>query len=146
MYFFFFSSRRRHTRCALVTGVQTCALPIFDHLGGLIGKQGLACRGAVGKQCSADSRRDTDWARTLHLLDADALIVLENREPGRLTGLVGELLQLGQRYPFDVQSRDHAHTNAPEPTGKGLGSVIAARTVARGLKRIAPWIDVALVH
>src|SRR3546814_1161054 len=26
----FFSSRRRHTRCALVTGVQTCALPIFQ--------------------------------------------------------------------------------------------------------------------
>src|SRR3546814_9036404 len=25
----FFSSRRRHTRCALVTGVQTCALPIY---------------------------------------------------------------------------------------------------------------------
>src|SRR3546814_9162101 len=25
---FFFSSRRRHTMCALVTGVQTCALPI----------------------------------------------------------------------------------------------------------------------
>src|SRR3546814_5443264 len=28
MILFFFSSRRRHTRCALVTGVQTCALPI----------------------------------------------------------------------------------------------------------------------
>src|SRR3546814_10294609 len=27
--FVFFSSRRRHTRCALVTGVQTCALPIY---------------------------------------------------------------------------------------------------------------------
>src|SRR3546814_4427805 len=27
----FFSSRRRHTRCALVTGVQTCALPISQH-------------------------------------------------------------------------------------------------------------------
>src|SRR3546814_3802388 len=27
---FFFSSRRRHTRCALVTGVQTCALPIWN--------------------------------------------------------------------------------------------------------------------
>src|SRR3546814_6532013 len=26
--FVFFSCRRRHTRCALVTGVQTCALPI----------------------------------------------------------------------------------------------------------------------
>src|SRR3546814_7664133 len=29
LYIFFVSSRRRHTRCALVTGVQTCALPIF---------------------------------------------------------------------------------------------------------------------
>src|SRR3546814_10813602 len=27
---FFFSRRRRHTRCALVTGVQTCSLPISD--------------------------------------------------------------------------------------------------------------------
>src|SRR3546814_1491829 len=34
----FFSSRRRHTLCALVTGVQTCALPIFQ-----VGKPGL-CR------------------------------------------------------------------------------------------------------
>src|SRR3546814_10351192 len=28
LFVFFFSSRRRHTSCALVTGVQTCALPI----------------------------------------------------------------------------------------------------------------------
>src|SRR3546814_7539997 len=28
IFHFYFSSRRRHTRCALVTGVQTCALPI----------------------------------------------------------------------------------------------------------------------
>src|SRR3546814_7087425 len=34
MYFvlFFFASRRRHTICALVTGVQTCALPISHDL------------------------------------------------------------------------------------------------------------------
>src|SRR3546814_3495567 len=32
---FFFSSRRRHTRCALVTGVQTCALPICTQIDGL---------------------------------------------------------------------------------------------------------------
>src|SRR3546814_13142447 len=30
--FFFLSSRRRHTRCALVTGVQTCALPISTRI------------------------------------------------------------------------------------------------------------------
>src|SRR3546814_11039961 len=29
----FFSSRRRHTRCSLVTGVQTCALPISSATG-----------------------------------------------------------------------------------------------------------------
>src|SRR3546814_20408759 len=34
--FFFFSSRRRHTRCALVTGVQTCALPISQGIIGLL--------------------------------------------------------------------------------------------------------------
>src|SRR3546814_2355194 len=39
MFSFFFSSRRRHTRCALVTGVQTCALPISPRLQvlGLVG-------------------------------------------------------------------------------------------------------------
>src|SRR3546814_4613357 len=34
---FVFSSRRRHTRCALVTGVQTCALPISAAAGRAIG-------------------------------------------------------------------------------------------------------------
>src|SRR3546814_7563828 len=39
---FFFSSRRRHTRCALVTGVQTCALPISGaaNFGGVISGAG----------------------------------------------------------------------------------------------------------
>src|SRR3546814_5036035 len=37
---FFFSSRRRHTRCALVTGVQTCALPIYERR--------LGCQAPVG--------------------------------------------------------------------------------------------------
>src|SRR3546814_4155076 len=31
MYLLFFTSSRRHTRCALVTGVQTCALPICGY-------------------------------------------------------------------------------------------------------------------
>src|SRR3546814_10789499 len=51
---FFFSSRRRHTRCALVTGVQTCALPIsfqatdqpLDH----VGRKGVSRVGAVQGQ------------------------------------------------------------------------------------------------
>src|SRR3546814_10713080 len=42
---FVFSSRRRHTRCALVTGVQTCALPIF----GERGEAGVACERGHGR-------------------------------------------------------------------------------------------------
>src|SRR3546814_1034304 len=38
--FLFFSSRRRHTRCALVTGVQTCALPIWGRMIASIGHDG----------------------------------------------------------------------------------------------------------
>src|SRR3546814_3289701 len=57
LFFFFFSSRRRHTRCALVTGVQTCALPIYGAgaeiaVGGLSHRAELwrrACRGGADR-------------------------------------------------------------------------------------------------
>src|SRR3546814_14745021 len=62
----FFSSRRRHTRCALVTGVQTCALPIFDL--GIIHPDwpgrylvGLECDGATYH--ASPSARDRDRVR-----------------------------------------------------------------------------------
>src|SRR3546814_11032848 len=42
LFIFFFSSRRRHTRCALVTGVQTCALPISGTGRGTGPRRGLA--------------------------------------------------------------------------------------------------------
>src|SRR3546814_6136701 len=45
--FFFFSSRRRHTRCALVTGVQTCALPIYAISAGAL-PAGLSLNAATG--------------------------------------------------------------------------------------------------
>src|SRR3546814_4980701 len=45
---FFFSSRRRHTRCALVTGVQTCALTISVEV--LDREQIVAAEPAAGAQ------------------------------------------------------------------------------------------------
>src|SRR3546814_2355243 len=44
---FFFSSRRRHTRCALVTGVQTCALPISRRSCGPLGCRAHRRAGSV---------------------------------------------------------------------------------------------------
>src|SRR3546814_403936 len=58
--FFFFSSISRHTRCALVTGVQTCALPIstaetgIDHV----------AQGARGRRIAADVLRQLVASRS----------------------------------------------------------------------------------
>src|SRR3546814_11931427 len=46
--FCFFSSRRRHTRCALVTGVQTCALPISNLRSSSINAQHRLCNAGAG--------------------------------------------------------------------------------------------------
>src|SRR3546814_17707423 len=55
----FFSSRRRHTSCALVTGVQTCALPIFRGRGRVFGRSGAFC----GSGCSFGG-----WQRQIRTL------------------------------------------------------------------------------
>src|SRR3546814_6024382 len=58
--FFFFSSRRRHTRCALVTGVQTCALPIWT-------TEPDPGRGiGLGAEITATLRRGIFLARLIH--------------------------------------------------------------------------------
>src|SRR3546814_7193772 len=54
---FFFSSRRRHTRCALVTGVQTCALPICSRKRGL--KRSSVRTGSLNNM--AMRRRTRHW-------------------------------------------------------------------------------------
>src|SRR3546814_3636603 len=58
---YFFSSRRRHTRCALVTGVQTCALPIYGEAFRSEDRGG-ACDAGIP---SAASRRDEPCRRIL---------------------------------------------------------------------------------
>src|SRR3546814_3903832 len=59
VYFFFFSSRRRHTRCALVTGVQTCALPISVHPA----SADAGCRSAAVRQRHRSPRQRSEERR-----------------------------------------------------------------------------------
>src|SRR3546814_10044235 len=63
---FFFSSRRRHTRCALVTGVQTCALPIY----------GTATTGNLRRRLATAG----DLLPGLAQLHAQGRILLEQRQ------------------------------------------------------------------
>src|SRR3546814_8763146 len=77
--FFFFSSRRRHTRCALVTGVQTCALPILGAAADAGGRDALPlCRlgdVAARRLAGAASERPalSPQAAAAVLADADRL-------------------------------------------------------------------------
>src|SRR3546814_3501405 len=96
--FFFFSSRRRHTRCALVTGVQTCALPICyaDRAGVEVADPHHdAARhdqrgGGEAELLGSEQRRDDDVTAGLHLsvgLDDDAVAQAVEQQ---------RLLRLGQ--------------------------------------------------
>src|SRR3546814_8072074 len=106
--FFFFSSRRRHTRCALVTGVQTCALPIWlmdrleylqrfdlpaDLLDGVPAHRVTRLR-RQGERYYADGMRDLPEDRRLAILAvctlewrsslADVIVETHDRIVGRL--------------------------------------------------------------
>src|SRR3546814_3190937 len=87
---FFFSSRRRHTRCALVTGVQTCALPI--------------CQQAPGQDgAAAGGGRTPEYLRKDRIAvapEAEALPVLHRQILLRLGALhrrdVGRVVETGE--------------------------------------------------
>src|SRR3546814_4245213 len=66
---FFFSSRRRHTRCALVTGVQTCALPIFADSEAVTAE--LTRDYTVNRDVYQDLLKRRESARVSMNLDAD---------------------------------------------------------------------------
>src|SRR3546814_3640425 len=82
--FVFFSSRRRHTRCALVTGVQTCALPICaeiwaGHYGAPLDEREIARHYTLtGDDLEIVGRRCGDATRLGY-----AMLLLYMRWPGR---------------------------------------------------------------
>src|SRR3546814_2412512 len=94
---FFFSSRRRHTRCALVTGVQTCALPICGPF------ESFDLGGRTALVTGASSGLGRHAARTLAA--AGAQVVLAARRLESLAELQAEIVAQGGRaipLPLDV--------------------------------------------
>src|SRR3546814_3688352 len=75
--YFFFSSRRRHTRCALVTGVQTCALPIYGFA--VYGRQ-VGVQQATTGQGAEDAE---DPACAVHVFHVVLLDRSEERRVGK---------------------------------------------------------------
>src|SRR3546814_18314926 len=91
MLFFFFSSRRRHTSCALVTGVQTCALPISA--GRLDARQGSDRRGRRARHRDAVHRRPPFPALMQAIPGDPRMNLLVIGAGGREHALAGKLAQ-----------------------------------------------------
>src|SRR3546814_7618513 len=90
---FFFSSRRRHTRCALVTGVQTCALPIYNPRADEPGAENREAHSRNPQAIAAGSAR-RNFGQPAGLADA----------PGRtIPAGVPEAAGAGQRVPGPLQ-------------------------------------------
>src|SRR3546814_999738 len=88
---FFFSSRRRHTRCSLVTGVQTCALPISRARGRKGGRKFALSKAQVRLAQAAMAQRDTSVSDLCKELGIERVTLY------RYVGPNGELRDYGQR-------------------------------------------------
>src|SRR3546814_13321906 len=104
--FFFFSSRRRHTRCALVTAVQTCALPIFTCQLAVLAALAAHLALKKGKLSAAEER---DIVR--HLIEAPAALnaaLSHDEEIAAMAHLVAparDVLYLGRGPDRSVERR-----------------------------------------
>src|SRR3546814_5716998 len=116
---FFFSSRRRHTRCALVTGVQTCALPISSvamRLGALEDVersegQDIALRVFVGQRSASVSTADMDAGELTKLVER--CVAMAREAPEDRYGLAPEeLLFKGPAPDVDLDDGSEADPQA----------------------------------
>src|SRR3546814_12535306 len=127
MFVFFFSGIRRHTRCALVTGVQTCALPIYGNGAASLRVHWGGCPYSVpgaGPRSRARQCRKAPWprqqaippvCRLRHRL-ATCPVGLEHT-----TMLVRRALyQATCRKGTAAHATSHRRTLAVEPADRGL--------------------------
>src|SRR3546814_3558417 len=118
---FFFSSRRRHTECALVTGVQTCALPICMQTMMLAGGAEELCpsEAAVFDTLFATSQKNDAPTTTPAPFDKDrdglvigegaCTLVLEEYEHAKARGarIYAEIIGFGCNSDGDQIGRAH---------------------------------------
>src|SRR3546814_16536136 len=143
---FFFSSRRRHTRCALVTGVQTCALPIWiggtghranaahmgfaAEFGGKIGTLRSTHAGASGIAALRNETRD-------HAVKDDAVIKTLIGQGRDLLHMLGR--QVGPQLA-DYIAADQGYEKCIDGNDRKLGSAWCRERMSEDV-----WVSVVRV-
>src|SRR3546814_3795259 len=111
---FFFSSKRRHTRCALVTGVQTCAIAI------------------TAGQTNAAQRFDSD---SIHTAELGIRLGSESDAPGpRFSGGITTFYSIWTDIQADLIGSDGLPFTENIGRGTVYGAEINARWHARARK------------
>src|SRR3546814_4902558 len=118
--YFFFSSRRRHTRCALVTGVQTWALPISKAAKRFLGK---ALRGL--KHWEKPATLNTDKAPSY------GAAITELKREGKLDR---ETAHRQVKYLNNVIEADHGKLKILIKPVRGFKSIPTAYATIKGFE------------
>src|SRR3546814_6783793 len=118
---FFFSSRRRHTRCALVTGVQTCALPIYRRSGAL----GPGDRALVRLERRGENRYVARITRRLARSAPQVLGIYERTEDGG-----------GRVRPTDKKAKSAIAVDRRDSGDAEPGDLVTVELLARSRNRL----------
>src|SRR3546814_4058671 len=119
---FFFSSRRRHTRCALVTGVQTCALPI-SLIAAILNETQSASRHCIEPRKDRYHSRDHPFGGKLRYCPAEKDIGIIKNVGATKKNNIAMLTTLSQILPIIHSFESILRVAAPGQTtsGKALG-------------------------
>src|SRR3546814_4077414 len=126
MYVFFFSSRRRHTRCALVTGVQTCALPISRIVSSRLREIALGHAEDLAALRQIDES-EQDLAERRVAIERK---IADRPQTGNLTAIV-TAIDLARTLGADADARCELAQRKAERAAASLGVALARRKTGR---------------
>src|SRR3546814_8185140 len=131
---FFVSSRRRHTRCALVTGVQTCALPIS----GVADGEAVACDpfkiGCAGNRTVKHGIADNNVGRR-HAPDTGRRT---NDHPASRKALADIIIAVAGQVERDPMREESAETLPRDPMAANEDAVVRKALVPEASRNLAP--------
>src|SRR3546814_10427048 len=125
--FFFFSSRRRHTICALVTGVQTCALPISHGLDCIF----LLAPTSPASRVAAVAREASGYLYYVSLKGVTGAATLDVASVAAQVAMIRQHTELPVAVGFGIRDATSARAVGAIADGVVVGSALVDRKSTR---------------